>query len=70
MALARSCTGAVRLWGAKGEHAQKNEYRFSAHGPKYPHSSTWKGWGVCAWIRLWSGMVKDIGWSGDSGVVR
>mmetsp|Transcript_35108 Transcript_35108/g.79170 ORF Transcript_35108/g.79170 Transcript_35108/m.79170 type:complete len:639 (+) Transcript_35108:61-1977(+) len=36
-------TGAVRLWGAKGEHAQKNEYR------------------------LWSGMVKDIGWSGDSG---
>jgi len=36
-------TGAVRLWGAKGEHAQKNEYR------------------------LWSGAVKDIGWSGDSG---
>lgn len=27
LADAGDVTGAVRLWGAKGEHAQKNEYR-------------------------------------------
>lgn len=36
-------SGAIRVWGAKGDHIQKNEYK------------------------LWAGVVKDVGWSDDSG---